>query len=186
MVTDDARGAGLPVKKVFREFLRKEKKKRKKRVGMLHAAKETDQTRKKLLRLIASHEQSRFTALVIDKKKIPWKMRSEKHFLYNHLAERLLDAVIAANPSATERKLTLIASQRETKKHLNLQFAEYIRERVLKNHGIIMDITTEIPATERALQAADIVSWAVYQKYEKRDSQYCDLLGEKLDEVFYS
>ena len=183
VVTDDVKGAGSPVKKVFRGFRKKDKKKRK--GVMFHAVKEKDQTRKRLLRLVAAYGGLRVVALVVDKGKVPMSMRGERHFLYNHLAERAIDSIVAGDSSVANRGLTLVAARRETKKHLKRQFAEHIRERVLKNRGVAVAVEVQPAAMEWVLQVADAVSWAVFQKYEKGDGRYCDLLGGKLDEVFF-
>ena len=182
-VTQDVRGLERVPKKVFRGFLGKEKRKRKGEV--LHANKETYHTRKKFLRLIAAHSASEVFALIVEKEKVPEQLRGEKHFLYNHCVERLLDAVIEKQGGSGD--VALVASRRETKKRLNVLFAEHIQDRILRNHSSTATITITPPSSDWSLQVADMLAWAVFQKYENRDSQWCDMLGAKgVEERFYS
>ena len=145
VITKDVLGTSRIARKVFRSFLRKEKKKRKGK--MLHANNETDQTRNQLFKLVANHKQSDVAALIIKKEKIPKQMQNEKHFLYNHATERLLDTIITQYPPSVGGELTLVTSRRETKKHLNKMFTEHIQKRVLQNHSIEINIDIKHPAS---------------------------------------
>ena len=120
------------------------------------------------------------------KEDIPEQMRNEKHFLYNHVVERLLNTVITAHSLSVDDELTLVASRRETNKHLNVVFTKHIQQRASQNHGVVVGVSITPPASEKSLQVADILAWAVFQKYENEDNQYCGMLGEKVSEVFYS
>ena len=50
-----------------------------------------------------------------------------------------------------------------------------------------MTVIIKQPAPERALQVADIIAWAVYQKYENKNNQWCEMLGKDgIKEIPYS
>lgn len=179
-VTKDVRGVERVARKAFRGFLKKERKKRK--GAILHANDETKQTRMRLFKLFAAHKQSRASALIVEKEKVPERLRGEVHFFYNHCVEQLLGAVIEKHKCTD---ITLIASRRETKKYLKQMFSEHIQRGIQKRHGVVVRVEIIPPFVDRSLQVADFIAWAVFQKHEKGDSQYCDTLGG-VDEVFYS
>ncbi len=180
VVTKDVRGVERVARKVFRGLLKKERKKRK--GAMLHAHKETDRIRMQFLKLFAAHKQSRASALIVEKEKVPERLRGEVHFFYNHCVEQLISAVIKKYQCAD---ITLIASRRETNKHLDRMFSEHIQNSIQKRHNLAVHVKVIPPSIDWSLQVADFVAWAVFQKYEKGDSRYCDTLGG-VDEVFYS
>ena len=180
VVTKDVRGVERVARKVFRGLLKKEKKKRK--GAMLHAHKETDRIRMQFLKLFAAHKQSRASALIIEKEKVPERLRGEVHFFYNHCVEQLLSAVIEKYKCTD---VALIASRRETKKYLKQMFSEHIQRGIQKQHNIPVRVEIIPPSVDWSLQVADFIAWAVFQKYEKGDARYCDALGGA-DEVFYS
>ena len=182
VVTKDVRGVGRVVRKVFQGFLKKEKKKRK---GVLHATKETDGTRKKMLQGIAKHSESVCVAVVINKRNIGEQAQRDTHKMYCDFVVRLVDEAVQRSPDIVDQGLVVVASRRETNKYLNQIFCEQVREWWNREYGVIVDVVITPPFRERGLQVADVVSWAVFRKYAFGDGRWCELLGRNFHEVFW-
>ncbi len=178
VLTDDRRGLEKIVKRVFRGFSKME---RKSHGGVLHAYTETPQTRKKLLTLFHAHTRSHIFVMCVDKRKVSVNLQNEKHTLYNFTVGVLLKRLYDTGVLSTNKKVCLIASRRETNKLLNENFIAYLKKQVKKHSGD-MQITIQEPKEEKALQVTDMVSWAVFRKYEYRDDTYYSLLGNSIVE----
>lgn len=178
VLTDDRRGLEKMVKRIFRGFSKTEKKSH---GGVLHAYSETPQTRKKLLALFHAHTQSRVFVICVDKEKVSADLRDKKHTFYNFIVSTLLKRLYAKNILPTDKRVCLIASRRETNKLLNENFITYLK-RQTKRYNADLQITIRKQDEEKALQVTDIVSWAVFRKYEYEDDTYYSLLQDSIVE----
>lgn len=61
-------------------------------------------------------------------------------------------------------------------KFLNQNFHDYLCRQIETNHGAALHVEIKTPAEEKCLQAADIVSWSIFRKYEYADDRYYQLL----------
>ena len=62
-----------------------------------------------------------------------------------------------------------MASRLEVSKYLNVRFREYVQGGGAEESGVAVDVSIMPAQQEWGLQAADMVVWAVYQKYENGD-----------------
>ncbi len=178
VLTDDRRGLEKIVKRIFRGFSKTEKKSH---GGVLHAYSETPQTRKKMLTLFHAHTQSHVFVICVDKEKVSADLHNKKHTLYNFTVGTLLKRLYVGGILLTDKKVCLIASRRETNKLLNENFITYLKKQT-KKHNADMQITIRKQDEEKALQVTDIVSWAVFRKYEYQDDTYYSLLQDDIVE----
>ena len=44
----------------------------------------------------------------------------------------------------------------------------------------MLNVAIEKPSNDKCLQAADFVSWALWQKYEKGDESFANLLSDRV------
>lgn len=153
----------------------------KRRVGTLHAAHEKPITRRRLLRRIAEKD-CLVMAVYLDKRKVCAKLHAEKQVLYNYVAAVLLDRIFAKKIVSPAGPITLIASRRETNKFLNEKFQDYLEGQMRNNRKQSLNVLIKTPAEEKALQAVDFLSWAMFRKYERGDGSYCDLFRDKIVE----
>lgn len=138
-------------------------KKGKTRSSVLHAAKEQPITNRRFCQVLA-RQRCKVHVTIIRKCDVPKIKRKGSHALYNQIAQNLIHS-ISTNP------IEIIAAKRETNKHLNRQFIKAIAK---KSSGIAIVVKT--PSEDKCLQAADLVSWAVYRKYEYGDPIYYDMI----------
>lgn len=163
-------------KKVHRGLSKKYKK-----VGVLHAYKETPITRTRVLQELNLQDCS-VLAIVLNKSKVYTKFQDEKPVLYNYVTNILLDRLFNKKPIPLNEQIVLIASRRETNKFLNTNFKSYLEDKVTNTHKV--KLTTEISdcSKEKSLQIVDFVSWAIFRKYEKGDDTYYNLIKSKIIE----
>lgn len=106
---------------------------------------------------------------------------SKKHTLYNFTVGTLLKRLYAGGILPTDKRVHLIASRRETNKFLNENFIAYLKKQT-KKHNADLQIIIRKQDEEKALQVADMVSWAVFRKYEYQDDTYYLLLQDDVVE----
>ena len=50
------------------------------------------------------------------------------------------------------------------------------------NHGVALKVEIKTSAEEKALQAVDFISWAIFRKYEYGDDSYSNIIRTKIVE----
>ncbi len=167
------------VQKVFRGFSKTEIKTHN---GVLHAYKENPKTRQRLLGFFHDKKVADIITIYLNKKKVYTKLQDEKHVLYNYVTNILIDRVCTKKLIPTDEKITIIASRRETNKFLNENFSSYLKDQAKTNHKVDMEIEIVSPSSEKSLQIADMVSWAIFRKYEHGDESYYNLIKREIVE----
>lgn len=165
--------ANLIIKKLFHRL---KGKKIKIKSWVFHACKESPSHIKKALLLIREKE-CKVMSLIVNKEKVYTRFQNQKHLLYTWVVNVLVDSLITKNSIPKDEKINFIASRRETNKSLNDNFLAYLSNKHKDQPQLEFAIKT--PYQEKGLQIADIVSYAVYQKYEHQDNGYYQLI-EKL------
>lgn len=167
------------VKKIFKGFSKIEIKNHN---GILHAYKENPKTRQKLLNIFHEKKVADIIVIYLNKSKVYTRLQDEKHVLYNYVTNILLDRVCTKKLIPTNEKIKIIASRRETNKFLNENFKSYLKNQIKNNHKLDIEIEIRTPSAEKGLQVADIVSWAIFRKYEREDDSYYNLIKQDIVE----
>lgn len=167
------------IKKVFKGFTKEEVKNH---GGVLHAYKESPKTRQKLLSMFHEKKDADVITIYLNKKKVYTKLQDEKHVLYNYVTNILLDRVCTKKLVPIDEKVTVVASRRETNKFLNANFSSYIKNQAKNNHKLDIEIDILSPSQEKSLQIADMISWAIFRKYEHGDASYYNLIKQEIVE----
>ena len=149
--------------------------------GVLHCNNEKPATRKHLLKLLKEKDCAIMT-IYLNKRKVYTRLQDEKHVLYNYVTNILLDRIFSKRFVPETKKITLIASKRETNKFLNDNFTSYLNRKINHEHNIELTVEIKTPADEKSLQVVDFVCWAIYRKYEYGDESYYNLIKEKIKE----
>lgn len=169
-----------PIEKIIKKVHSGLKKKVIKRIGALHAYKEKPITRRRVLRGLVEKDCKVMT-IYLNKSKVYTKLQDEKQILYNFVANILLDRIYTKKIIPV-KNINLIASRRETNKFLNVNFKKYLESKVIENHKAKFSIEIKTPSEEKALQAVDFVSWAIFRKYEKKDDSYYNIIKNNIFE----
>ncbi len=165
-----------PVEKIVKRLMRSfSANERARHDGVLHAYKETDRTRRRLLNELAKLDVSIIT-VYLDKRKVYTQPNDEERILYNHVANILLDKIYTRSLVPLDEPIILIASRRDTNKFLNREFESYLSQQVSQNHKAHIAVATKTPAQEKGLQVVDCVSWAIFRGMEHGDDSYRTIL----------
>ncbi len=163
------------VEKVIRNIHAGLRKKYKMRSGVLHAFHEEPVTCIRFCRKL-SERPVRVMAIYLNKEKVYTRLQDEKAVLYNYVTNILLDRLMTKRLVDKGKDRELIASRRETNKFLNQNFTDYLRRQMEENHGLKLRVSIKTPHEEKCLQAVDMVSWAIFRKYEYGDESYAKIL----------
>lgn len=78
------------------------------------------------------------------------------------------------------RKVEIYLDKRYTSKRLRNELEKEIRDRIADFHQQVVLIHQEDSLSRKELQAADFIAWAFFQKYERGDSQFYDLIADRV------
>ncbi|MBI2638663.1 DUF3800 domain-containing protein [Candidatus Peregrinibacteria bacterium] len=156
------------IKKVFAGFSKKEVKFHH---GTLHAFKETQKVRTFILGHLSQIPVS-VMAIRLNKTNVHTSLRDEMHILYNYVTNILIDRILKKKILPRDRKIHLIASQRETNKFLNVNFKAYLEKQAKNKHEINIEVEITPFFKEKCLQVIDFVSWSLFRYKERGDNFY--------------
>jgi hypothetical protein len=166
-----------PVEKIAKKIIGGfEEKERRRHGGALHANKETDRTRRKLLNQLASRNDVSIVAIYLNKKKVHTRLQDQKHILYNFVANILIDRLCRQSFIPNDEEIMLIASKRETKKLLNDNFKSYLENQPVGTRKIRVNISLKTPVEDKCLQVVDFASWAIFRNREQNDDTYYNII----------
>jgi hypothetical protein len=171
-----------PVEKIIKKVAGNlSKKELKRHIGVLHSCKEKPKTRMKLLKLLNEKDVS-ILFIYLNKQKVYTKLQNEKQVLYNYVTNILLDRILTRKLISLNYPIKLIASRRETNKFFNQNFKSYLENQVSNNHKIKIKVEVKTPNSEKCLQVVDFACWAIYQKIERKNDGYYNLIKQKIVE----
>ena len=93
-----------------------------------------------------------------------------------------MDRIFTKKLIPIDQEVILVASKRETSVFLNENFKSYLKNKALNTHKINLHIEIKTPFEDKALQAVDFISWAIFRKYEYRDESYYEIIKKKIVE----
>ena len=123
--------------------------------------------------------------IILQKQKVYSHLQDEKVVLYNYVTNILLDRIFSRKILDGSTEAHIIASQKETNRFLNQNFKQYLTSTTAKNHGLKLNVSIKTPHQEKALQAVDFVSWAIFRKYERNDESYYKIIKGMIEEENY-
>ena len=163
------------IKKINLEVVRMSKGKS--TPNMLHASKQSDKIRIKLLNELASKDVQ-IDYIFINKTKSLKYIGIDKHQLYLDLTISLIHNLLKKSRILSDRIL-ITASKRETNKDLNEKFINGIEDYF--DNKVLVEI--QIPQNEKGLQIVDFCSWGIFRNYEFGDSSFIEIFKEKFLEI---
>ncbi len=169
---------GKIVKKVFSNFSKKEVKFHH---NALHAYKETPTIRTQILGSLSKMPVS-IMSICLNKKNVYTSLQDEMHLLYNYVTNILLDRICKKKILPLDKKIHLIASQRETNKFLNKNFKGYLEKQAKNKHSINIEVEIMPFFNNKCLQVVDFVSWSLFRYREYGDNFYRNLIKNILIE----
>lgn len=92
------------------------------------------------------------------------------------------EAVTLAVRHAVSRwpRIDLCLDKRYTTKRLRYRLEKEIREGIADLHQEVVIIHQEDSVARKELQAVDYIAWAFFQKYERRDDRFYQIVAERI------
>ena len=163
------------VKKIWRPLKKKYKK-----LGELHASHEKDITRKRVLKQLSEVSDLKVFCVVLNKKKVYVDLQSQKNYLYNFTANILLDRLHNKEALDAKESIHLYIDRKDTKKVLRENFIKYLTSSMKKRRDGNFKVELHSSHENKALQAVDFISWAIFRKYERNDYEFYELIKSKI------
>jgi hypothetical protein len=128
---------------------------------------------KQLLQAIAQ-ESVTIIAVVVDKQNIA-RPPTDPEEMYREAVTRVVRHAVARWP-----RIDVCLDKRYTAKHLRYELEKVIREGIADLHQEVVIIRQEDSIACKELQATDYVAWAFFQKYERGDSSFYEIIADRV------
>ncbi|MBU3964774.1 DUF3800 domain-containing protein [Patescibacteria group bacterium] len=174
-IMSDARALERIVKKVWRSL-----KKKHKRLGELHASREKDITRKRMLKQISEVDDIKVLCVILNKQKVYVDLQNQKNYLYNYTANIILDRLHNKEMLKLKEPINLFIDRKDTKKRLRENFIRYLTDSMKKRRDGSFTIELHSSHENKSLQAVDFISWAIFRKYEQGDYEFYEIIKNKI------
>lgn len=169
------------IEKVVKK-IRNSLKKKYKKVNELHAYHTQPAIRKRMLKLLSENKDLKVLCVILNKKKVYIDLQNQKNYLYNYAANILLDRLHNKKLIDTNEPIELYIDQKDTNRFLRDNFEKYLKQNFTKRGNGKVNIKIKPSHTEKCLQAVDFISWAIFRKYEKGESEYYELIKDNIIE----
>lgn len=118
-------------------------------------------------------------SMTLNKRRVYERLTKEKARVYNFIARQVIDNIpFEKNKGA---RVELIIDKSKSKPEI-LEFNSYIRSQIQGrlDPKITLDMYHWNSQENAGLQAADMFCWGIFQKYERRNSDWLDVFKEKV------
>ena len=157
-------------------------RKKHRNVFELHAYHANEATRKRLLRKISELKDVQICCVILNKNKVYVDLREQKNYLYNYVANILLDRLHNSELLNEAEHPDICFDRKDTKKSLRDNFVRYLEQNLSHKRSSTFKITIHSSHREKALQAVDFISWSIFRKYEQGDFEYYGIFADKIIE----
>ncbi len=119
-------------------------------------------------------EDIQIVAVAVDQKAIV-SAPNDKEDIYRKAVSRAVYHLVERWP-----RIQICLDQRYTNNQLRFELEKQIREEIVDLPQKVVLLRQLNSQTQRGLQAADFIAWAFYQKYEKGDCRFVNILAPKI------
>ena len=120
--------------------------------------------------------KSEIFVIILEKSKVYEYLKEKKNKLYNYISNLILNECSFDNPS-----ICLIVDKSKSNRSLREDFDNYIRQKLDRRNQLCkLTIRHENSQNEACLQILDFISWAIFRNYEYKDSQFLDIIKDKI------
>ncbi|GAB4577930.1 MAG: hypothetical protein Fur0022_06620 [Anaerolineales bacterium] len=126
----------------------------------------------RLLREIAKEDVT-IVAVVLDQHTIH-RQPKKAESIYRRLVARAIRHIVQRSP-----RVDICLDKRYTNERLRVLLEKTIREEIVDLPQVVL-IRQENSSARKELQAADAVAWAFFQKYERNDSRFYEIMASKI------
>ncbi len=176
-ITDNRRALERVIKRARNALLRNQRN-----VSELHAYHANDSTRKRVLKELSKIDDLKIFCTILNKKKVYVDLQNQKNYLYSYTANILLDRLHSKAIIDLNEPLHLCVDRKDTNKNIRKNFEQYIEQSLKEKRLGIVSMESKASYSDKSLQATDFLSWAIFRKYERGDSQYYEIIKDKIIE----
>lgn len=164
------------VKKTLRRKLNP-KNKRKRIVSELKGTKTTIEVKEYFYQQVRDLDLAVY-AIILNKRRVYSSLIKQKSRVYNFIARTVLDQIPYGN---AEQKVELTIDKSKSKPEV-IEFNEYIYRQLESkiDPAVPLNIYHVNSIENCALQAVDLFSYAIFEKYERRRDQWYKIVNEKI------
>jgi hypothetical protein len=141
--------------------------------GEIKATHASEKANLRMLEAIASHEVS-IVAVIVDQQAIVRQPKDPEE-IYRQAVTRAIHILLEHFP-----RVEICLDKRYTNEVLRYELEKHIRKNLVDISPQLALIRQQSSHTRKELQAADAVAWAFFQKYERGDSQFYDVIASKV------
>lgn len=139
----------------------------------LKASAQNQRVNERLLQSLAEEDIS-IVAVIVDKRAI-LRPRKDSEDIYREAVTRTIAHCVSFWP-----RIELFLDQRYTNKELRHRLERIIREGIAAQHPDVVLIHQEDSRSNKGIQAADHIAWAIFQKYEVANEQFYQILRPRI------
>ena len=167
VIVPDKRSLERIAKKVYRSLTKRGEK-----IGELHAHRMSESTRRKMIRMIASSPDIRILSVVLEKDHVLDALKKDPDALYARMARMLIVGLIFGRSVNRKDPIRIIIDRKNQDHKLDEELLVHM-EGPLSIAGFMdMSVSSRSSETEKSLQVADFISWAIFRKYEMKDESF--------------
>lgn len=173
MKTNDVTRISRCVKRIRQRRLKKKHMK----IPELKANNSSPEIRRRFLRDIVKHDFE-IHCIILPKEKVYDYLKTKKHRLYNYIIGCVLPGAVAFL-----RSIEIIVDKRSNKRVLREDFDDYIKMKIEERFFFRkpqVKISHYDSENDAGLQAVDFISWSIFRKYERDDTEYYDIIKSKI------
>jgi hypothetical protein len=142
-------------------------------LGEIKATHASERTNLRLLEALASHEIS-IVAVIVDQQSLK-HLPDDPEELYRQTVSRAIQLLMQRFP-----QVEIYLDKRYTNQDLRYELEKHIRENLVEISPQFALIRQESSHTRKELQAADAVAWAFFQKFERGDPRFYDVIAARV------
>jgi len=157
----------LPVRRALKKYGRSLTK------GEMKATHASDKTNLRTLEAIAGHEVN-IVAVIVDQRAIS-RPPDDSEEIYRQAVTRAIRILVGRFP-----KVEICLDKRYTHEPLRYELEKHIRENLVDVSRQLVLIRQESSQARKELQAVDAVAWAFFQKYERGEERFYDVIASKV------
>ncbi|MFH1182834.1 MAG: DUF3800 domain-containing protein [Candidatus Moraniibacteriota bacterium] len=179
LLTNDYKKVEKVIKKVKWNLKRKYKK-----VNEIHAYHAQSKTKKKILRMLSRLDDIKIFCVLLDKKSVQSDLKNKKHYIFNNALFVIFNKLQNKKFLNPHEPVSLFIDQKDTNKNINANLIIRLRKNFGKSKKSRIEINIRPSYSEKCLQAVDIISWAIFRKYERNDYGYYEIIKNKIVEEY--
>lgn len=173
VITDDRRALERVVKKVWVNLKSKTR-------GELHATHESNIVRKRFLKKLCDVKSIQVACAMVNKSWFKKRKLNANENIYLLILESLINDILILSRLDTSKNVEIYIDQNDTKKTSRDKLVSDLTSYLESKYPARFSVTLESSHDNKSLQAVDFIAWALFQKYERSNSEFYELIRDRI------